>query len=185
MEARRMLPNDWTMGQLCYSIISLWLCSLASQDLFIARKQFSKGIIFQGPQKHSHNQYLSFDHFYGNIYNLLCLLKHADGIMQKKNTRSLAFEPRTWDPALVKIRSKKWRFEKTSANISLWFGNQLARSNKCSFSVAAYQYHCQTHPLRADNSCLFSYVNYHLCICTIESHFGLLSSLFLLHLLSN
>lgn len=116
MEARRMLPNDWTMGQLCYSIISLWLCSLASQDLFIARKQFSKGIIFQGPQKHSHNQYLSFDHFYGNIYNLLCLLKHADGIMQKKNTRSLAFEPRTWDPALVKIRSKKWRFEKTSAN---------------------------------------------------------------------
>lgn len=116
MEARRMLPNDWTMGQLCYSIISLWLCSLASQDLLIARKQFSKGIIFQGPQKHSHNQYLSFDHFYGNIYNLLCLLKHADGIMQKKNTRSLAFEPRTWDPARVKIRSKKWRFEKTSAN---------------------------------------------------------------------
>lgn len=116
MEVRKMLPNDWRMGQLCYSIISLWICSLASQDLFIARKQFSKGIIFQGPQKHSHNQYLSFDHFYGNIYNLLCLLKHADGIMQKKNTRSLAFGPRVRDPARVKIRSKKWRFEKTSAN---------------------------------------------------------------------
>lgn len=147
---------------MCYSIIIF-----ASIFVGIAKCVHQSCGSFRGPNTVRDS---SFNHSYGNIYNLLCMSNHANEVALG-HTHTIINGPRKRNRECNQRKGKY--FGKLSAN----FSDSGSNLRACCLVLLLHtiSYHCHTHPFRAVNSCpLFLQIDYHLFICTKESHFGLL-----------